>query len=249
MWTSHRIIGPSLVALSLVWLAGCGSSGDGEASAAPAQAGSAEPADTTGITAQGVGEVTGVPDILRISMGVETRAEAASDALADNSARTRALIDTLKGAGVADEDLQTSELSVSPTFDEDGREVTGYRVANRLEVTLRDIDRAGEVTDAATFAVGDAIRLQGLRFDIDDTSDLYAEARADAVERADAQATQLAGAAGVDLGPVRSITESPVGGPIPQPARRFAADEAAAAPIEAGSEELSLQVTVVYDLG
>jgi uncharacterized protein YggE len=214
----------------------------------------ATPAAATGtaapkITVRGVGRVTGTPDLLTVVLGVETRSARAADALEDNSHRAAALIDLLKQRGVEKRDVQTSQLSVNPQYDERGRVVTGYVVSNLVTAKLRDLDHAGELIDAAAKAAGDAIRVHGFGFSIDDTSTLVAAARKQAVTRAKEQAQQLADAAGVGLGPVRSISETRN---LPTPDYAIAAGAAgadnASVPIERGSQELTVDVDVVYEI-
>ena len=249
MRTTRPIVPVLVAGLAAVALA-AGCSGD-DATGRPAAAEEADPApsaDRPTITARGLGTVTGVPDVLTIAIGVETRAEQAADALADNNGRTQAVIDLLKAEGVAEADLQTADLSIFPTYTSNGTRITGYQVTNSLRVTLRDLDRSGQIIDAAAGAAGDAVRIRGLTLSIDDTSDLYAAARADAVRRAKAQAEQLAEAAGVALGSVRTITEAPLQGPGYEEQLGYAADAAGGAPVQAGTQDLTLTVTVVYDI-
>jgi len=201
------------------------------------------------ITAQGVGKVTGTPDVVTITLGVETRSTSAQSALEENNKLAGDAIAGLKESGVAAEDLQTSQLSVYSTFDDKGK-VTGYQVTNMVTAKLRDISKAGAVIDAAGKSAGDAIRVQQLSFAIDDDSAPRAAARADAVKQAQAQAKQLADAAGVALGPIHSITETAAQNPMVYPAMDAAAGtvRAESMPIEAGSLQLSVSVQVVYDI-
>ena len=118
------------------------------------------------ITTRGVGTVAGTPDTLTVVLGVQTRAPSAAAALADNNTRATGLLDVLRGRGVADRDLRTSGLSISPTFDTDGR-ITGYEVANQVTATLRDVAGAGALVDAAARAAGDAVRVQQISFGIE----------------------------------------------------------------------------------
>jgi uncharacterized protein len=195
------------------------------------------------ITTRGVGTVAGTPDTLTVVLGVQTRAPSAADALADNNTRATGLLDVLRGRGVADRDLRTSGLSISPTFDTDGR-ITGYEVTNQVTATLRDVAGAGALIDAAAQAAGDAVRVQQISFGIDDDARPRAEARADAVRQAVTQARQLADAAEVGLGPILSITEVTEGRP-PVPAARTDA-AAQAVPIEPGTQDVSVSVEVVH---
>lgn len=227
-------------AAGLLILTGC-TSGSADSS-------SSEP---TGISAQGTGTISGTPDTLTVVLGVQTQAPEAQAALQDNSRRATALIDTLRGKGVAAEDIRTSELSVTPTWAADGNGINGYQVTNQVTATLHDISQAGAVIDAAAAATGDAIRVQQTSFSISDDSDLRAEARGRAVRQAQEQAGQMADAAGVALGKVRSIVEVPPQSPgSPTPFMR-APDLALAdsVPVHAGSQELTVNVAITYDIG
>lgn len=212
--------------------------------AAPAGPAGAEPPR---ITARGTGTVTSTPDTLTVQLGVQTRADAAGPALQANNGLAAATMDALRTAGVAEPDLQTSQLAVNPTYDPNSGAVTGYEVTNQVRATLRDVARAGAVIDAAGAAAGDAIRVQQVEFSLADESEPRSRARADAVRRAQQQARQLAEAAGVRLGPVRSITEMPAAAP-PTPYQRDAAAAEAAVPILAGTQELRVDVEIVYDI-
>ncbi|MET0865288.1 MAG: SIMPL domain-containing protein [Nakamurella sp.] len=224
--------------------------------AAPVNAGAATaagvvtaPADTNKrlITAQAVGSVTGTPDVLTVTMGVQTTSASAQSAIDENNRLANDTIAVIKAGGVADADLQTSQLTVNPTYDNNNA-ITGYQVSNMVTATLRDIAGAGALIDAVGKAAGDAVRVQQLSFSIDDDSALRAAARADAVKRAQAQAQQLAEAAGVALGPVDSITETQGASPVSY-AAPMAADAASSVPIQAGSQELTVVVQVVYQIG
>jgi uncharacterized protein YggE len=205
------------------------------------------------IAARGVGLVKGTPDTLHVVLGVETRSASAKDALAANNDKANALIDTLKQKGVAAKDIQTSQLSINPTYDDKGQRITGYQVTNQVTATLHDIAGAGGLIDAAAGAVGDAVRVQSIGFSIDDDSALKAEARTQAVHLAQVQAEQMAKAAGVKLGRIRLISEVPTGGPTPlynqyDSVAKGGVAAAAPAPVEPGQQQLSLTVDVVWDI-
>jgi uncharacterized protein YggE len=198
------------------------------------------------ITVQAVGTVSGTPNTVTIDVGVQTQATSASKALEDNNSRTNAVIAVLKGKGVKPADMQTSGLSVSPTYDSNGNVITGYQVTNSLTVTLHDLASAGAIIDATQAAAGDAARIDQLSFSIDDSSSLVAAARADAVTKATAAAKQLAQAAGVALGQVLSITEDPQTPPVPIYATDAAASGAKAVPLQPGSQDLTVTVEMVF---
>jgi uncharacterized protein len=213
-----------------------------------AQGASAAPTDEVRrtITGTATGKVEGVPDTLTVTLGVESRAPSAQAALAQNSDRSTKVIEALKASGVVPKDLQTTQLSLNPTFNRQGR-IDGYSVSNLVTAKVRDVANGGAVVDAAAAQAGDDIRVQGVALSIEDTGKLVAAARTDAVKRARTQARQLARAAGVRLGPVEKITErrAATSGMELQELRAFDA-AAASAPIEAGSQELTVDVTVVF---
>lgn len=204
---------------------------------------------TSGITAHGVGQISGTPNVLTISVGVQTTAGHAVDALGQNSQKARAVIEALKGNGVADKDIQTSQLSLSPHYTSPNV-LTGYDVSDTVTAKLRDVGRAGQAIDAAAAAAGDAGRLQGVSFSFDDDTGLKAQARRDAVVQARAQAQQLADAAGVKLGALRSLTETSQSTPWPVEFANAggAGAPAAPTPIQAGTQDLTVEVTAVYEV-
>ncbi|QBJ98301.1 DUF541 domain-containing protein [Rhodococcus sp. ABRD24] len=238
---TNRLLGAiGASTLCVLTLVGCSSSD------APAST-----TDSTGITTRGVGKVTGTPDTLTVVLGVETRGPEANGTLAANAEKASALIETLKGRGVAPEDIQTSGLSVQPTYESGSGRINGYQVTNQVTATLHDLGGAGSLIDAAASAAGDAVRVQQTTFSIDDDSDLRAQARAAAVQQAQAQAKQIADAGGVKLGSIRSITEVPPNQIQPDPFMRTPSPNMAfdmATPVAAGSQELSVNVAVVYDI-
>lgn len=198
------------------------------------------------ITTQGTGIVTGAPDTVTIVLGVQTQAAQAAPAMAENAELAGALIQTIKDQGVDDRDITTMNLSVQPNYQPAGT-IDGYTVTNQVQATLRDIARSGDLIDAAAGAAGDAIRVQNLTFSINDDSDLRAQARAKAVTQAQAQAQQIANAAGTQLGPVKSITENSDTGATPFPQATAMTDRVSSTPIEPGSQELSVSISVTYE--
>jgi uncharacterized protein YggE len=236
--------GVAVLAFGALILSGCANGTSRPAGAATTPAGAT---DTHNVTTRGVGTADGVPDTLTVIIGVQTRGASAKGALEDNNKKANALVQTLKSKGVAAKDLQTSELSIQPTYGNTGLQITGYQVSNMVTATLRDLAHAGALIDSAAAAAGDAVRVQQLSFSIGDDTAVRAKARVRAVQQAQAQADQMAKAAGAKLGRIRSITELPESGPTPYLA--FAAEaKAPCAPIQAGQLDLRVTVEVSYDL-
>jgi uncharacterized protein YggE len=232
-----RTLAIGIVASALV-LGGCATQGASAASTGAVR---------RTITGTATGKVEGVPDTLTVTLGVESRAPSAQAALAQNSDRSTKVIEALKASGVAPKDLQTAQLSLNPTFDRHGV-IDGYSVSNLVTAKVHDVANAGTVVDAAAAQAGDDIRVQGVELSIEDSGKLVAAARADAVTRARAQARQLARAADVRLGAVEKITERRAGSSGMEPRQVFGDVAAAKVPIEAGSQELTVDVTVVFGI-
>jgi uncharacterized protein YggE len=224
---------------AMVVMAGCATQG--------ASATDPEPKPRT-ITGTATGEIDGTPDTLTVTLGVQSSGPNATDALARNAERATKVIDALKFAGVTAAGLQTSELSLYPTFDNRGRP-TGFSASDVVTAEVHGIDNAGAIVDAAAAQAGNDIRIQGVALSIEDSGRLVAAARAVAVTHARDQARQLARAAGVRLGPLQRITERRNTPPFaPRFAGQAADVTALRTPIEAGSQTLSVDVTVVYTI-
>ncbi|HEY8948373.1 MAG TPA: SIMPL domain-containing protein [Rhizomicrobium sp.] len=201
------------------------------------------------LTVSGQGEVHGTPDQAMLSAGVVTTAHTAAAALADNSKAMNEVFATLKRAGIADKDMQTSNFSVQPQYatDKNGntlRDITGYQVSNTVSVRVNDLAKVGPTLDALVSSGANSIG--DIAFMIKDPKPLMAQARAAAVADAVARAQTLARAAGVTLGPITSINES--GYSEPRPMYRMAAMAAAPAPtpIAAGEETVTAGVSITW---
>ncbi|MGA2283089.1 MAG: SIMPL domain-containing protein [Candidatus Dormibacteria bacterium] len=206
--------------------------------------------DPPQITVTGVGDVYGTPDTLNVQMDVSSQASHASAALSQNESETSSLIQTLTGAGVSQSDIQTASLSIEPVYGSDGDQITGYEVDETVAVTLRDLSTAGSVLDAAARSVGDDIRVESMSLSISDTSSLMAQARAEAMTDAKTRASQLASGAGASLGAIVSVTDNTQTSTAPPISYGESVPAASpAVPVQAGSEQLSVSVTVVYQLG
>lgn len=212
----------------------------------------AGPNQATGVSVSGEGKVSAPPDVANISLGVSVLAPSVAEARTQAAASLTAMVDSMKRNGVADKDIQTSQLSIYPEYDyRDGNSVLrGFRVQNSVNAKIRDIDTTGKVVDEAVEAGGNNTQIQGISFTIDDPSELQEQARKAAVEDAKRKAEVLANAGGVSLGNPISISEGALNvPPIYYDAGRAAADSAAPlpeTPIEPGELDVSISVTVVW---
>jgi hypothetical protein len=202
------------------------------------------------ITVNGEGEVSAAPDMAVISIGVQTEADSAAEALRTNSAAMRATIDKLKELGVEDRDIQTSGLSINPRYDYERNRakppIIGYTASNTVTVRLRDLDRAGAVIDQAVQS--GANNLNGISFTFADPDPLYDAARRDAVADARAKAALLADAAGVELGRLLRIEGGYVNAPQPMVKMARMEADASTVPLAAGESAVTANVTLVYEI-
>ena len=200
----------------------------------------------------GTGEASARPDVAVISAGVVVQADTASAALAENTRAMNAVLEQLRAAGLAQEDIQTAQFAVTPLYDArppdpqrtEPPAIVGYHVSNQVTARVRDIDRLGATLDALVRAGANSI--DGLHFEIADPKQLQGEARDAAVADALAKARRYATAAGVQLGEILAIEESDTFAP-PRPMMRAEA-MAASVPIAPGQTELSASVTITFAL-
>ena len=209
--------------------------------------------NANGITIEGNGEVEGKPDTLSITFGVQVKRDTVDAAVADNAAVATSMLQALIEQGVQEEDVQTRNYSVQPSFTfAEGRSVPdGYQVNNSVTVQLRDLEGSGAAIDAVTAAGGDAVQVQGVAFSLEDDSEVVTAAREKAFDDARGKAEQYAALSGRPLGQVESVAEISRSTPA-YPMAEYAADSAsggAPTPINPGEVTTSVSLTVRYSLG
>ena len=200
------------------------------------------------ITVSGTGTVTGTPDQLTLDMGVQVNGASVDSALQQASQAVRQVTAALRDQGVAAADIQTSGLSVQPSYGSSSQVPQGYQASESLTATLGRMTAAGAQIQAAVHAGGNAATVDDISLSLADSSGLLATARARAVADARVKAAQYAKALGQPLGPALSVSDqTPASVPV-LPYANTAAGKAASVPISAGSQQLSVSVTVVYAL-
>jgi uncharacterized protein YggE len=205
------------------------------------------------VSVGGHGEVSVPPDTASVTIGVDIIKPTLGEAQTEATAQANSVIEALKAAGVADEDIQTEYFSVNILRDysenADPTLITGFEIVNQLNVIVRDTDQLGELLDAAVNAGANSI--YGVNFYVDDQTAAATEARKEAVDDARQKAEELAGAAGMNLGPIVAIAEgaAPIVSPVYGMGRGggMAAAEAAV-PVQPGSTTVTVDVQVTYEL-
>ncbi len=179
------------------------------------------------------------------------------------------MLQILKERGIAEKDIQTSQIEVSPQYSQPPPRfaaqvdvpgappqpqaefvprIVGYKVDNSVRVTSRRIEQLGPILDAVV--QGGANQISGISFRVEHAEKLLDEARKRAIASARHKAELLAGEAGVVLGAPLKIEEQDGGNaPSPQFGRVFrAAAPAPAMAVVPGEQELTVTVSVIYEL-
>lgn len=215
------------------------------------------------------------PDLAVFSAGVTTQGQTAAAALAENSRAMERVIAALRRAGIAERDIQTSNLSIQPVYtdpnrdammaarasgqpflppppEEQLRRIIAYQASNQVSVRQRNLRDFGRVID--TLASAGANQIDGPSFQMDNSDSALDEARLAAMKQARERAELYAGAAGLRVNRILSISESGgYYGPPPVAFARMQTMDVAApppppAPVQPGELQLTANVTVLYEL-
>ncbi len=209
------------------------------------------------ITVEGTGKVTVKSDVAIINTGVLTEKATVAQAQKENTEKMNAIVKTLKDDfKIEDKDIKTNQYSISPRYDwsNGSQRIIGYSVNQSVEIKVRDFDKIGSILAKAAELGTNS--LNGPTFTIDDPEVYKAEARAKAISQAKDKAKVLADQVGIKLGSIVSFSEN-FGG---YPAMPFYSSDMASglgggrekslpAPnIESGSEEVSVGVSISYEI-
>ncbi len=215
----------------------------------------------SGIWVSGQGKVAVEPDLVLLSIGVDSTGATVNEANAEASAAMDAIVNALKDAGVADKDIQTTSFNIFPQYEyreeiESGIRrnkhiLVGYRVNNSASIKIRDLDSVGAIIDDVVTAGGDSTRVNNIRFTVENPNLMMTRLREEAVADALDKAQQFADLTGVGLGRLIFVSEGGSTSPMIQSFgdQRMAFAEAAssfAPPISGGELDLTLNVQAVF---
>ena len=208
------------------------------------------PAQGTILDVSAEGRTTRVPDLATIRAGVVSQAPTAAAALADNAQRMARVVAALKRAGIADRDLATANVGLSPQYrytEGQPPAITGYQATNTVSIRFRDVAKAGGVLD--TLVAQGANQIDGPNLSVDAADAALDEARTDAIRRARARAELYAKAAGMRVDRIVSIVENGGGQPpmpMPPMAQMRMVKMADSTPLAAGEQDLTATVSVRF---
>jgi uncharacterized protein len=210
----------------------------------------ADPEAARAIVVTGSGQVMAKPDRATLRAGVVTQAATAAAALEENGKKMQQIFAGLTTFGIPAEDMQTAIFTVSPQYSREktaaaeAPQIVGYQVTNQLSLTVRDVNRVGELLDALV-RLG-ANELYDVQFALSDPEPLLDQARIAAVKDAKRKADLFSTAAGATLGRVLSMEE--IGSQRPQPVFMARASVAESVPVASGQETLTVTVSVRFAL-
>jgi hypothetical protein len=213
-------------------------------------AGAARLFEATTLNLSADGEVKMTPDQATITLGVTVTAPTAAAAMAQNAERMNAVMAALRRVGIAERDIQTSNISLDAQYtyvQNQPPQLNGYQASNTVTVTVQDLPRLGPVIDAVT--AGGANQINGIGFGLKDPSAAEDRARLAAVKALRAKADLYAQATGYHVARLISLSES--GGYAPQPIRPGAMarlQSAQAVPVSAGELTVRVDINGMYEL-
>lgn len=197
------------------------------------------------------GETRVAPDMATISLGVMTEGKTAAEAFSANATRMNAVMASLRKAGIAEKDIQTSNLNLSPQYryvENQPPLLVGYQVSNQVTVSVHDLKRVGAAVDATVNA--GANQVNGISFGLNDPTAAENAAREAAVKALGAKAELYARATGYRLS--RLVTLSEGGGysaPPPMPVMAMARNESMkdSTPVSGGELRVRIDITGLYE--
>lgn len=207
------------------------------------------------VSVVGKGELSIKPDIVYMSIGVDTSAETAQEAQKSNAAKIQKITTLLKNTwGIADKDIQSSQFYVQPNYsysEKEGQKVKGYNANHTLVVAYRDLTKVGQLLDAASAA--GANNIGNARFSVEDSSAFEAQVIEKAMANADVKAAAIAKAAKRNLGQVLTVSQNDGGNSAVYFDQKVnmemaSADTAASTSVQPGEVKVTTQLSVMYEL-
>jgi uncharacterized protein YggE len=202
------------------------------------------------VTVSGSGDVSVTPDVADVYVGVQVQKPTVAEAQAAQATAMNAVIASIRKNGVADKDITTTNLSLTPVYDYSGSvpRLVGQQYSNTVKVTVRDLTKIPAVVDGAVGA--GATTIQGISFRLNDPKTVESQARELAMADAKAKAQALTSSAGVSIVGVASISETATQTPVYYSGgAALDVAKSASTPIQSGTTDVVVDVTVSYLIG
>lgn len=200
----------------------------------------------------GNGKALVKPDIALVNIGVQTQSSTVKAAQQELNSKINQVTSAIKKVGIVDRDIQTTNYSINPNYDYQTsvQRIIGYSASTNLTIKIRNLDQVNDVIDSAT--ENGANTVSGISFDVDDKTKALNEARQKAVAEAKTKAVDAAKIAGFTLGKIINYNENLDNGfrpPIAMMAiKADGGGRTESTQIEPGSSELTIEVTLSYEI-
>jgi len=205
------------------------------------------------ITVSGQGKVYVKPDIAVVDLGVKKEGLTVAEVTKTTSEKMNAIIEAIKGLEVEEKDIKTIYYNLAPRYnwtEAQGQVLQGYTLTQNIQVKIRDFAKIGDILSKAT--LNGANLVNDLTFTIDDVDGLKAQARAEAIAKAKANAENLAKESGVKLGKLINVYENYNSYPYMYDTVKLGmggASESAPVPvIQPGQQEINVTINLTYQV-
>ncbi|MCS7183894.1 MAG: SIMPL domain-containing protein [Patescibacteria group bacterium] len=204
-------------------------------------------------TVTGEGKVEVVPNIAEIRIGLITQGSELSKIENENTQKINRIIKFLKEQGIEEKDIKTENYSVNPVYDyqKSPYQIVAYSINQNIVVKVRDLKKVGNILQRSVNYGANSV--SGPNFIIDDQEIYLEKAREKAIKNAQEKAKKIAKIAGFRLGKIVNISESQqLPSPIPifsqagYGGERIMNKEEPT--IQAGSQELKVQINIIYEI-
>ncbi len=200
--------------------------------------------DTHLMVLNGTAQVTAIPDIAIIRLGVQTNGKDLESTGQENARLSQAVLDAIESMGVTD--IKTYQYTINKDYEyEDGKQIDkGYLVRNIFEIRTSNLDQVGELIDASVGSGANVVDL--VDFEVSDTNAYYNEALNNALDNAFEKARSVTSNIGVLLNPIPSKITENTATPIPYPSLAMR-EGVYATPIERGTKQIEASVIVEFN--
>lgn len=206
------------------------------------------------ITASSEGKTLVAPDTAEIDLSVVSRGKNPTDLADTNNTKMSAVIDNLKAQSIDSKDIKTTTYNLSPdyAYDENTHRsyITGYTMTQTVTVKIHDLTRVASVLAGVT-PLG-VNQIGSVRYTIENQDAALQTARDEAIAKAKAKAKEMASASGAHLGRLLNVSEYQGTPPIyyakSAEAYGMGGGPVAAPNVQPGQQEVSVQVSLTYEL-
>ncbi|MEI4829106.1 SIMPL domain-containing protein [Bacillus sp. FJAT-53711] len=197
------------------------------------------------VTVQGEGVVKAKPDVVVLTIGVRTEGTNVKQAQEENAALSTQLLASLKQLGITEQNIKTLSYTITPQYEHVNEKaiLRGYQVEHLYEIIVLNVQKAGEVYEAAV--ANGANVAKGLVFRVSDPNAYYKQALVLAVQNAQEKARTIASTYSLNINPIPiSLVEE--SSQMPREFVAYSAVHSGAPPIQSGELEIISTVRAVF---